>query len=127
MLMTFVASLETFASLTAWRSAHGLVHGSEALVSAIDGSTEYVAATAAGAASVRQATHAVKQAATTDRIAWTPYTGNESPPPSADAGWTFGVIDKQHLVLFMGTGSKQLVTLGSAQVWQASAAENLTE
>ena len=65
--------------------------------------------------------------ATTDRIAWTPYTGNESPPPSADAGWTFGVIDKQHLVLFMGTGSKQLVTLGSVQVWQASAAENLTE
>ena len=62
--------------------------------------------------------------ATNDAITWSQYTGNESPPPGA-APWTFGVLDRQHVALILGTGSAEPMTLQSVHVWQKSAAENL--
>jgi hypothetical protein len=60
-----------------------------------------------------------------DRTSWSQYT-NQPPPPGSQP-WTFGIIDKQHLVLILGTGYKQPLTIRSVNVWQASAAQNITK
>ncbi len=62
--------------------------------------------------------------ATTDAVSWTQFT-NQSPPPGVAAAWTFGVIDSQHMVLLFNTGANRPMTVSSANVWQASSANNL--
>ena len=59
---------------------------------------------------------------TNDKVTWTQFQ-NEPPPPGL-APWTFGVVDKQHLVLILSTGAKQPMTVQSVNVWQASTANN---
>ncbi len=39
--------------------------------------------------------------------------------------WRFGIIDKQHLVLILGTGRNQPMTVRSVNVWQVSGNQNL--
>jgi hypothetical protein len=55
---------------------------------------------------------------------WTQYT-NQPPTNIKQQPWAFGVLDQQHLVLILGTGSNQPMTVRSVNVWQASAAQNL--
>jgi hypothetical protein len=58
-----------------------------------------------------------------DRTSWSKYT-NQPPPPGSQP-WTFGIIDRQHLVLILGTGYNQPMTIRSVNVWQASEAQNI--
>ena len=58
-----------------------------------------------------------------DRVSWSKFT-NQAPPPG-QAPWTFGVVDTQHLVLILGTGTNQPMTVRSVDVWQASDAQNI--
>jgi hypothetical protein len=50
---------------------------------------------------------------------------NQAPVPTANTPWTYGEIDGQHLVLFIGTCPPAPMQIKSVQVWQASAASNL--
>jgi hypothetical protein len=63
--------------------------------------------------------------ATSDRVMWERYTNQ--PPPPGRALWTFGIIDQQHLVIILGTGAQQPMTVASVSVWQSSAAQNLRQ
>jgi hypothetical protein len=58
-----------------------------------------------------------------ERTSWSKYT-NQSPPPGSKP-WTFGIIDNNHLVIVLGTGFKQPMTVKSVSVWQASIKQNL--
>lgn len=55
---------------------------------------------------------------------WSESTGQEPPPI---APWTFSILDKNHLVLILGTGIGEPMTIISVNVWQASAAGNLVQ
>jgi hypothetical protein len=61
--------------------------------------------------------------ATTDRVEWREYS--DQPPPPGNAPWTFGIIDRQHLVLMLSTGAGQPMTVRSVRVFQKSKAANL--
>jgi len=50
---------------------------------------------------------------------------NQPPVPTTATPWTFGVIDKQHMVLILGTGASTPMHVYSVKVWQASAANNM--
>lgn len=50
---------------------------------------------------------------------------NQRPPPTTMTPWTYGIIDQQHLVLILGTGSSTPMKVKSVSVWQASASRNL--
>jgi hypothetical protein len=54
---------------------------------------------------------------------WTQYTDQPAPPNSQP--WAFGRLDQQHLMLIIGTGPNEPLTVRSVNVWQASAAQNL--
>lgn len=54
---------------------------------------------------------------------WTQFTGQLPTPQSKS--WAFGGLDKQHMVLILGTGPGEPMTIQSVNVWQASAAQNL--
>jgi hypothetical protein len=54
---------------------------------------------------------------------WAKYTGQ--PPPPTNQPWAFGVLDQHHLVLILGTGPNEPMTIRSVNVWQASADQNL--
>jgi hypothetical protein len=62
---------------------------------------------------------------TGDKVTWNQYN-DESPPPGF-APWTFGVLDRQHLVLILGTGTNQPVTVKTVNVWQKSEMQNLSK
>jgi hypothetical protein len=55
---------------------------------------------------------------------WAQYT-DQPPINPKQAPWAFGIIDQQHLVLIMGTGPQEPMTVQSVNVWQASDAQNL--
>lgn len=61
---------------------------------------------------------------TSDRVSWSKYS--DQPPPPGDALWTFGILDKQHLVVTLGTGKGRPLTIKSVNVWQSSNDHNLT-
>jgi hypothetical protein len=50
---------------------------------------------------------------------------NQSPVPNGNTPWTYGVIDGQHLVLFIGTCPPVPMQIKSVQVWQASSVNNV--
>lgn len=54
---------------------------------------------------------------------WTRYS--DQPPPPTGQPWAFGALDQRHLVLILGTGINEPMTVRSVQVWQASASQNL--
>jgi len=57
------------------------------------------------------------------RTTWTMF--NDAVVPSASVQpWTFGIMDRQHLVLVLGTGVGEPMTVAAVYVWQASAANN---
>lgn len=64
--------------------------------------------------------------ATNDKVTWSEYSGSDTPPPGT-APWTFGILDQQHLALVLGTGPNEPMTIKSVDVWQTSAAHNLSE
>lgn len=57
-------------------------------------------------------------------VTWTFYRDQPGNPDGKS--WKFGVLDKQHLVLILGTGLRQPMTVRSVQVWQRSDRENLS-
>jgi len=54
---------------------------------------------------------------------WTLFTGQ--PPPPTGQPWAFGVLDQQHLLLILGTGVGEPMTIQSVNVWQQSTTQNL--
>jgi hypothetical protein len=50
---------------------------------------------------------------------------NDKVPPPAPP-WTFSVIDRNHLVLVLGSGANEPMTVRSVNVWQSTPAGNLT-
>lgn len=56
-------------------------------------------------------------------IAWEMFVNQRGVPHQQL--WKFGIIDKHHLVLILGTGPNQQLTVRSVHVWQASDAQNL--
>jgi hypothetical protein len=56
------------------------------------------------------------------RIAWRQYA-NQEPPPKPP--WMFSIIDQNHLVLILGTGQNEPMTVRSVNVWQASDEQNM--
>jgi hypothetical protein len=54
---------------------------------------------------------------------WTQYT-NQPPTPQGQP-WAFGVLDQRRLMLILGTGIGEPMTIQSVNVWQASTANNL--
>lgn len=60
---------------------------------------------------------------TSDRVTWTKFS--DQPPPPGDAPWTFGILDKQHLVVTVGSGKDQPLTIRAINVWQSSNDKNL--
>ncbi len=56
-------------------------------------------------------------------VSWDMYTG-QAPPPTSP--WVFSVMDVDHLVLILGTGAGEPMTIESVNVWQNSPAKNLS-
>lgn len=48
---------------------------------------------------------------------------DEPPPPDA-APWRLGVLDRQHLVVILGTGNGEPMTIKRVDVWQRNLADN---
>jgi hypothetical protein len=59
-------------------------------------------------------------------ITWSQYNPSAGPPPSESDGSAYSVLDKLHLALILGTGSSTPNTIYDVQVWQASAANNIS-
>ena len=57
-------------------------------------------------------------------VGWRQYT-NQEPPPRPP--WTFSIIDKNHLVLILGTGVNEPMTVMSVNVWQTSDDQNMKQ
>lgn len=59
---------------------------------------------------------------------WSQYNAlSDTPPPTTSTPWTFGILDQQHMVIILGSGSDQPMTVNSVRVWQASAAGNIVQ
>jgi len=62
-------------------------------------------------------------------IVWTQFQGQAPVSPIKAVGpatpWAFGVIDRQHLVLILGSGASTPLRVKQVVVWQASAAADL--
>jgi hypothetical protein len=54
---------------------------------------------------------------------WTKF--ENQPPPPTNQPWAFGRLDQQHLVLILGTGLHEPMTIRAVNVWQASSSNNL--
>lgn len=59
---------------------------------------------------------------TNDAVSWTQYEGQK--PPPGKASWTFGILDKQHLVLLLSTGVGQPMAVRNVRVWQKDSSQN---
>jgi hypothetical protein len=55
---------------------------------------------------------------------WAQFT-DQPPTNPKQQPWAFGVLDRQHLILILGTGPQEPMTVQSVNVWQASASQNL--
>ena len=60
---------------------------------------------------------------TGQRISWTMHNNSELPPPMAPR--LFSIIDHDHLVLILGTGVGEPMTIQSVIVWQATPDSNM--
>lgn len=58
------------------------------------------------------------------KVEWTKLI-DQAPPPRSP--WMFGVTDRNHLVLILGTGVGQPMTIESVDVWQSSDENNLRQ
>ena len=54
---------------------------------------------------------------------WTVF--DTQPPPPTNQPWAFGRLDQEHLVLILGTGPNEPMSVRSVNVWQASGSNNL--
>jgi len=59
-------------------------------------------------------------------ISWDMYNP-ASPPPPVDGTTAFSVLDTRHLALILGSGTGNPMTVYSVEVWQSSAANNITQ
>jgi hypothetical protein len=62
----------------------------------------------------------------TNTISWSQFN-NQAPPPSLSTPWTFGALDREHMVLNLGTGVSTPVHVYEVVVWQASNAKDLRQ
>ncbi|MGI4815680.1 MAG: hypothetical protein ACRYGG_20420, partial [Janthinobacterium lividum] len=51
------------------------------------------------------------------QMKWTRFV-DQTPLPSKSSAWAFGIIDLNHLVLILGTGERQPMSVQSVDVWQ---------
>jgi hypothetical protein len=61
------------------------------------------------------------------RTVWVQF--KDQPPPSVARSvspWSFGIIDRQHLVLVLGSGPGEPMTVRSVNVWQYSSSEDMS-
>ena len=58
-----------------------------------------------------------------ERNEWEKYNG-QSPPPRSP--WLFSWLDTLHMILILGTGVGQPMTVSSVNVWQVDASQNLS-
>ena len=56
---------------------------------------------------------------------YTQLTNTVAPPPTAATPWAYGIIDKDHLDIVLGSNNSSRITVSNVQVWQASAAGNM--
>lgn len=61
---------------------------------------------------------------TGETIYWTKFS-NQPPPPSPKTPWAFGILDQQHLVLVLGSGTNEPMRVRSVRVWQRDRSQNL--
>ncbi|MCK1521653.1 MULTISPECIES: hypothetical protein [unclassified Bradyrhizobium] len=59
-----------------------------------------------------------------DSITWTKFD-DQPPPPKAETSWAFGILDRMHLILVLGSGKKSPITVRSVEVWQRDDSQNL--
>lgn len=59
------------------------------------------------------------------RVTWKRFTNQD--PSHARQPWSFGILDKQHLVLLLGPGDNQPMMVRQVNVWQKSDAGNLSQ
>jgi hypothetical protein len=60
-------------------------------------------------------------------MTWNQYDPSRKPPPSEKDGTAYSVMDKLHLALILGAGSKAPIRVYSVDVWQASSANNMVK
>lgn len=60
---------------------------------------------------------------TGDIVSWAQY--DDQAPPPGKSPWTFGIIDQQHLTIFLQTGPHEPMGVRSVEVWQRSSVANL--
>ena len=58
-----------------------------------------------------------------EETSWEQFIDQQESPDGKP--WEFGIIDKQHLVLLLGSGAKQPITISTVNVWQKSDVQNL--
>lgn len=69
---------------------------------------------------------------TNDRVSWSLYDEQAHRPlmlqtASQSTPWVFGILDRQHLILILGTGNGQPMTIKDVNVWQKNADQNLKQ
>ncbi len=57
-------------------------------------------------------------------VLWNKMPDDAAPTPDGKP-WAFSILDKQHLILILGTGYEQLMKVKSVNVWQSSDDNNL--
>lgn len=58
-------------------------------------------------------------------VEWRKGRLEDQKPPLDNQGYIYSVLDRQHLVLVLGSGAKAPIRVRKVEVWQASDAENL--
>lgn len=59
-------------------------------------------------------------------VSWSQYVAaSDSPPPSGSTPWAFGVVDVNHLVLFLSAGTNTPINVNSVNVWQINGSGNV--
>lgn len=69
---------------------------------------------------------------TSDKVTWSQYDEQKHKPmmlrtSSPNTPWVFGVLDRQHLILILGTGNGQPMTVKAVNVWQKNGNQNLKQ
>lgn len=58
-----------------------------------------------------------------NKITWEIF--DDQPPSRKKEKWTFGILDRQHIVIILGTGLNQPLNVRSVKVWQKNSNNNL--
>lgn len=60
------------------------------------------------------------------QVSWSQYVGaSDTPPPSGSTPWAFGVIDVNHMVLFLSSATNTPINAHEVTVWQTNGSNNI--